>query len=312
MATTRQRSVGLRSFYSGTACHRRWISVVPRANPSFDPEQGSIIRKYRRIPTLFLALFLVGCGGNEGPVAPTPEALSSFERAVIEEVVADGVADLFWVASGTSGGMFPHLAYGYGLLGVGAGTLAAVTVDPSFEPGLFDPYCSRFTVEGVRQCARIRLRENGEYEVHVYYVSPSDSVPRLRPALAFAGENPVATVRYRPQPLRVWTFEVTSESEVMGASAPIDERLTLTSTEDTSIELEVRGSLVASLEGSREVRLGLTVGGIAACSEIHVAFEDDEEHEVNGGTAGEIRCGDRLWAELTVGSGTPVAVTWVE
>lgn len=250
------------------------------------------------------AVLSAGCG--DGGVTG-PEALSSFERAAVEEIAVDHVMDLLWVADGSHGGTYPHLAYAYGLPGVHGGILASITVDPSFEPGLFEPYCDASIIEGVRQCARVRRYEDGDYEIQVYYTIPPDRTPRAREEITHAGDAPVATVRHRPQPLRVWAYQVTPDGSVVSAaSAQVDEGFTFTSAEGASVELGLEGVMTVDLGEPQEVHADLSLAGLPACAELGIAF-DGVEH---GDAGGEIRCGDRVWADLVFAAGEPLDVMW--
>lgn len=256
--------------------------------------------------TLLGGILLLTACSDDGVTGPGPEGLDSFRRAVIEEVAVDRIMDLTWVAD-SHGGQFPQLSFAYGLAGVGAGVLASVTVDSSFEPGLYAPYCTPTALDGIQWCARNRLREDGAWEIGVYFTVPPDSTPRQQPALAYKGEEPVGTVIHRPQPLRVWVFRATRAGEVSGVFARLDERLTVTSQAGTAAEFSVAGDLEADLEATEELRVDLSVGGLEACSELRVSL-----HAVHGDgvSDGEIRCGDRVWADITFAPGEPADVVW--
>lgn len=271
---------------------------------------GSRVTVPEIVGAVLVVQLLGACAGDGGVTGPTPSDLTSFERTALEEVAVDRVTDLFWVASGTSGGSLPHLAYAFGLPGVGDGVLAAVTVDPSLDPGTFEPSCMPSTVDGVRECARIRLLQDGDYEFDVYYVHPPGETPRSDAELGYAGETPVASVLHRPQPLRVWRFALSSGNQVSGASSVIEERFTLVPEDGPALELGVEGILEASLDPPAEVRLDLTVEGIGVCSELRIDFEDAENDGTAEGAKGGIRCEGRLWAELVFAPGEPVEVIW--
>lgn len=256
------------------------------------------------------ALALLSAGGcDDGGGMTEPESLSSFEKAVIEEIAVDHVMDLFWVADGSHGGTFPQLAYAYGLPGAEAGILASVTVDPSFEPGLYAPYCQPSILDGVRQCARSERHEDGDYDFQVYYTLPPDSTPRASPELTYTGETPVATVRYEPQPLRVWAHRVTPDGSVVsGVSVQIDEAFTVTSDDGASIELDVDGTMTADLEGSEAVEVDLSVAGSPACADLRIAFDGVARDDA----VGDIRCGERVLADLVFTPHEPLDVAWRE
>lgn len=258
---------------------------------------------------LVLGALIGGCdeGGTTGP---SPGSLTLLQRGALEEVAVDRVLDLFWVGSQTGGGTFPSLGYSYGLPGVGGGALAAITVDPSTGPGLGEAFCTPSPVGEVRQCLRVRITEGGDYDLQVYFTSPSESLPRMEPSLAFPGEEQVATVRFRPQPLRVWEFDLTPEGGVIGASATVGENFTLISEQGSSVELAVDGTMDASFGDPREVSLDLTVRGLSACSEITLGFEDADRDGADDEVKGTIRCGDRVWAEVRSSSDEPVRVVW--
>lgn len=245
-----------------------------------------------------------GCGERAAPTGP--EELSDLDRAAVEDVALDQVGDALWVVSGTHGGTFPRLAYAFSLPGVDAGILASVTVDPSFEPGLFEPYCSPSAVQGLQGCARARLSEDGDWAFQVYFTVPPDRTPRQRPDLEYGGPPPVVAVRYEPQPLRVWSFRATPGGEVTGASAAVDERLTLTDDEGHTLSLVVKGTVEALVEPGQEVDLRLAIQGLSACPELRVRFAAAGP----GDGGGDVRCADVVWADIGFTPGEPPEVRW--
>jgi hypothetical protein len=254
------------------------------------------------------ALIVAGLqGGCDDSGPPTgPDDLSPLDRSVVEEIAVDRIMDLFWVADASHGGTLPSLGYAFSLPGVAASILGSATVDPSLEAGLFEPFCDASSVEGVQTCIRLRLYENGNYDFQVYYTTPPDSLPRLQPDLVYAGEDPLVTVRYAPQPLRVWKYLLTPEREVTTVSLQVEERFVLTVADAMPMELGMDGVLEAAFEQPQEVHADLSVTGLPTCASLRITFAGVHE----GAAGGEIRCGDAVWAELLFIPGQPLGVEW--
>lgn len=249
-------------------------------------------------------LGLVACEGGSDPVG-TGELLSTFERAVVEDVALDRIMDLLWVADGSQGGALPRLAFAFALPGVDAGLLGSLTTDTSFEPGLFEPSCGPSTLEGILDCLRLRHLENGDWEVQAYYTIPPDQTPRMQPDISYAGEGGVATVRFAPQPYRAWRFR-TEGQDVLTVSADVDDRFTVTSAGGTALDAVVAGTLEAELTEPQVVRVELSVSGLPACPELVVELQGVE----HGDSGGEIRCGPEVRADVELVRGEPVRVVW--
>lgn len=264
--------------------------------------------------TVVLAsLVTTGCEGVSEPEVAEPNgpgALTTFERAALEELAADHVTDAHWVASGTSGGTFPRLAYAYRLPGRKGGILGLVTVDSRFPPDLFDPFCKEAEIEGLEHCLRIRKRVDGSYRLQVYFTLAPDETPRTRPELTYAGSGQVATVRFRPQPLRIWLFRFASGETPVRATAELDERFRLTATGRGSVRVSIQGALNVDLTNPRAIEAELSVGGFNGCESLRLTYES-----VHGQPGhGAIACGPRQWAELSSGDtpDRPVVVTWLD
>lgn len=249
-------------------------------------------------------LGLLACEGGSDPVG-TGELLSTFERAVVEEVAVDRIMDLLWVADGSHGGALPRLAFAFALPGVHAGILGSLTTDASFEPGLFEPFCGPATLEGMLDCLRLRHLESGDWEVQAYYTIPPDQTPRMQPDLSYAGEGSVATVRFAPQPYRVWRFRTGGE-DVLAVSADVDDRFSVTSAGGAALDAAVKGTLEAELTEPQEVRVELSVSGLPACPELVVALQGVG----HGDSGGEVRCGAEVRADVELVPGEPVRVVW--
>lgn len=258
------------------------------------------------LASLTLTYLLSGCG--DGGTVTGPGGLSSLERRAIEEIALERVEDLFWVADGTHGGAFPNLAAAYSIPATPAGYLASVTVDPAFQPGVFEPTCGAAVVEGVQQCLRLVKREDGDWQLQVYFTVPPDRTPRARPELTYVGEIPVETVRYRPQPLRVWNVRMAGETEPVGVSTELAENFTLTAEEGATVDVGVLGTLEADLTGPRVVDVAFRVSGLDGCDQLQIAF-----HAVGDGeSGGDVRCGDRVWAEFAFTPGRPLELLWTD
>lgn len=260
------------------------------------------------VGTLVAGLAPWGCSDGGGVTPPGIDDLTAFQRAVIEEVAADRIHDLSWVA-GSTGGSFPHLAYALGLPGVDAGILEAATVDPDTEPGLYDPFCTRSVLEDLRRCTRIRVRADGDFEFQSYYVRPPAETPGEGTTLSYAGEAPVATVEYRPGPLRVWRFGLADGGAVTEARTDLEERFTVTDEGGAALEVTVEGSLEADLEPPEVLRADLSLAGASPCTDLRVAVR--RAHD-DGDSGGEILCGNEVWADLVWTPGEPVTARWRE
>ena len=246
---------------------------------------------------------VLGCADGDPPTGPG--GLSDLERAAVEDVALDRVNDVLWVAAGTRGGTFPRLAYAFSLPGVDAGVLASITVDPSFEPGLFEPFCSPSAVQGLQECVRVRLHRDGDWDLQVYVTVPPDRAPRQRPDLEYGSSAPLVAVRYDPQPLRVWSFRATPSGDVTSASAAVEERFTLTDGEGGGLSLLVSGTAEARPAPGQDAELRLSLEGLSACQELDVRFAAAQD---DGG--GDVRCGDAVWADIAFTPGEPPAVRW--
>jgi len=257
-----------------------------------------------RTGALGAAALLAAC--SDAAELTGPERLSAFERTVLEGTALDALMDLFWVVDGSHGGSFPRLGFAFSLSAVHAGLLGSITVDAAQEPGLFDPYCDASILEGVQNCLRLQLHEDGDYDLQVYYTLPPDLTPRMQPHITYSGEAPVSTVRYEPQPLRVWEFQTTPAGELSEVSVQFDERFTVTSPGDGAIELTVDGTMVGALAQPQQVHASLAVAGLSACAQLRIEFDGVED----GTASGEIRCGGRLWADLRFEPGEPLEVAW--
>jgi hypothetical protein len=254
----------------------------------------------------FITGLLAGCGDGGDIVGP--DSLSTFARSVVEEIAVDQVMDLLWVVDGTHGGTFPRLAFAFSLPGVHAGILGSATVVPTEEAGLFEPSCDTSVQEDVQYCLRLRLHEGGDYDFQVYYTLSPDPAPRLQPDLTYAGEAPAATVRYEPQPLRIWEFDLTPEREVVAVSVQIDEQFTVTPGTGASVSLTVAGVMEGIFDEQQELSVDLALAGLPACAELRILFHGIQ----HGAAGGEIRCGSRLWADLVFAPGEPLHVAWRE
>lgn len=254
--------------------------------------------------SLTLTCLLSGCG--DGSTLTGPGGLSSLERSAIEEIALERVEDLFWVAEGTHGGTFPSLGAAYSLPATPAGYLATVTVDPAFEPGVFEPTCGASVVEDVQQCLRLVKREDGDWQLQVYFTLPSDRTPRVRPELTYRGESPVGVVRYRPQPLRTWNVVMKGESEPVSVSTELAESYTLTSEADETLAISVEGKLEADVDEPRVAHAAFRVIGLDGCDRLQVEFRAVDDGE----SGGDVRCGDRVWAEFAFTPQQPLELLW--
>jgi hypothetical protein len=162
--------------------------------------------------------------------------------------------------------------------------------------------------EDVQYCLRLRLHDGDDYDFQVYYTLSPDPTPRLQPDLTYAGEGPAATVRYQPQPLRVWEFDLTPEREVVAVSVQIDEQFTVTSGTGASLSLTVAGVMEGTFDEQQELSVDLALAGLPACAELRILFHGIQ----HGAAGGEIRCGSRLWADLVFAPGEPLHVAWRE
>lgn len=265
-----------------------------------------MLRHASALATLTLVYVLSGCG--EGGTVTGPEGLSSLERSAMEEIALERVTDLFWVGDGTHGGSFPSLAAAYSLPATPAGYLASAIVDPAFDAGVFEPTCGPSVVEDVRQCLRLVKHEDGDWELQVYFTVPPDRTPRARPELTYRGEPPVSSVRYRPQPLRIWNVRMTGESEPVSVSTELEESYALTSEKGVDVSIAVEGTLQVDLTEPRLAEAIFRVSGLDGCDRLQVEFRG----VADGETGGDVRCGDRVWAEFAFTPGQPLELVWRE
>lgn len=260
------------------------------------------------------AVAVAACGTPTEPGEPI--SLDPVARPLVEQILADASAAIWYGARFSDATRPPHLAFGGWLLSRDERYYAHVSLATTNE-GAYEPYCSGDIAgdegEGFwathSTCSRLRI-ENGAYFVDLYFTEGMRHLPEDRHELVYQAEQgPAGSVVYSRNPLTTWRYDFHADGS-HELQVAVDTEVRFEPVEGDEIRLEYAGTLYGALDPSGSVvttLVELEFPLLTACSVPLKATVEDDGHAVEG----HVVCDEELVARITH-PGEEFVFEWVE
>lgn len=271
-----------------------------------------------RQPANFIAALLLSstlaCDPAAGPEGPFVE-VEPAARQLIEEILTDASAAVWYSARFTDSGDNPHLAFAGWLAGRTDSYFAHISLATT-DPGEYQEFCSADAQEPEPagfwlehdSCSRLRISD--AFYMDVYFTEQPHRLPGDRHEMRYRSDGgPAGTIVYPQNPLITWIYIFHPDGSV-GVHAWPDLTLRLEPDAGGAVTLDYTGALKGTLNPNQTVvttLVELEFPDLTDCPvPLSARVEDDGDL-----TSGVLRCGDRDIA-LISHPGDAFVFDWLE